>query len=78
MRPSDADYAEWLAMPVTEYVLKALTTMAEAQATLWAEKAWEGNLDPVFLNEARTRADCYRAMAECTLDDWSAVNDPEA
>lgn len=77
MRPSPSEYAEWLTLPVTEYVLQALAKMAASQQSLWAQEAWNGNLTPELHLEARIRADCYNAMAECTLEDWSAVNDPE-
>lgn len=78
MQPNAADYAEWLDLPVTQYVMAALDKMAKAQFDLWAQDAWNGNLESSFHQEAHVRADCYKAMRECTLDDWRAVNDPDA
>lgn len=74
-QPSEDDYKEWLGHPVTEWVLGRLLLQAEQQKELWAEMAWQGNLDPLLHREALVRADCYKAIAESTYEDLHDTED---
>lgn len=50
---------------------------AAQQRDKWAGLAWDGDLNPLLLNEARVRADCYGAIAGSSFDDWKAIDDTE-
>lgn len=78
MQPDAKDFAEWLDHPVTEWVFACMRKQAEAQQTKWAEMAWQGDLDPMLLKEAKVRADCYLALPESAFEDWKAIDDSEA
>lgn len=78
MQPSEADFAEWLQLPVTEYVMQAMRTLAQREMEAWQAHAWEGNLDPLTLNEARAMVKVSNTLTGNTLDDWKAINDPDA
>jgi hypothetical protein len=77
VQPDEEDYRDWLGHPVTEWVVACMNKQAAAQKAKWAEMAWEGDLDPLLLNEARVRADCYLALPESSFADWKAINDTE-
>jgi hypothetical protein len=64
------EFAAWLADPVTVVVLKAHADVAEQQKQGWLDASWDGqNPDPLLLTELKTRADAYRAIAECSYED---------
>jgi len=75
MQPSREDFAEWMQMPVTEWIFGLIARFSARQKELWSEQAWDGNLDPVLLAEARTRADSYASLSESTYEDWLAIDD---
>lgn len=77
MQPDGEMFTEWMGHPVTEWVIACMEKIAREQQALWLAKAWEGDLDPLFLNEARTRTDCYRCIAESVFEDWKAIDDSE-
>ena len=76
-RPDEKEFRDWLGHPVTEWVLACVEKHAGALKDKWAEKAWQGDLDPLLLNEARVRADCYLALADSAFEDWKAIDDSE-
>ena len=82
MRVSRDDFEAWKANPMTEWVMAALQTAAEAQRLKWAHLTWEQGSppDPMTLLELRTRADSYRALSETTFEGWCEINgdNPEA
>jgi len=77
VQPDEADFKEWLAGPVTEWVIACMRKAAARQQAEWLALAWGGNLDPLLLNEARVRADCYLAIPDCSFEDWKAIDDTE-
>ena len=72
------DFDEWLQLPVTQYVMAAMQTLAEREMEAWQGQAWEGNLDPLALHTARARVEVCNTFTGNTFDDWKAINDPEA
>ena len=76
--PDDKDFDEWLSLPITQYVMAAMQTLAEREMIAWQEQAWEGNLDPLALHTARARVEVSNTFTGNTFDDWRVVNDPEA
>jgi hypothetical protein len=67
---SAEEFAAWRDDPVTQIVLKAHLEMAEKQREGWAKASWDaGTVDPLLLTELKTRADAYRAIAECSYED---------
>lgn len=78
MQPDPKDFAEWLQLPVTEYVMRAMQTLAQREMEAWQAHAWEGNLDPMTLHEARALVKISNTFTDNTLDDWKAINDPES
>lgn len=78
MQPDKNDFAEWLQMPVTEWVLALCGKFSEQQKDRAATIMWDsGQADQAVLSEARLRADCYMALAQSTYDDWKAIDDSE-
>jgi len=75
MQPSREDFDEWRQMPVTEWIFDLIANFGDRQKALWSEQAWKGNLDPVLLAEAKTRADSYASLSETTYEDWLAIDD---
>lgn len=78
MQLDPKDFAEWLTLPATEYVMQAMQALAEREMQAWQEQAWEGNLDPLTLHEARAAVKISNTFTNNTFDDWKAINDPEA
>lgn len=72
------DFAEWLQLPVTEYVMAAMRTLAEREMQAWQGHAWEGNLDALTLHAARSRVEVSNTFTGNTFEDWKAINDPDA
>lgn len=75
--PDAKDFDEWLSLPITQYVMAAMQTLAEREMAAWQEQAWEGNLDPLALHTARARVEVSNTFTGNTFDDWRVVNDPE-
>lgn len=78
MQPDEQQFRDWLGHPVTEWVFACMRKQADAQKSKWSELAWDGNLEPLLLNEAKVRADCYRALPDSAFEDWKAIDDSEA
>ena len=78
MQPDTKDFDEWLQLPVTQYVMAAMQTLAEREMNAWQGLAWEGNLDPLALHTARARVEVSNTFTGNTLDDWKVINDSEA
>lgn len=74
---NEKDFAEWQALPVTQYVMAAMQALAEREMQAWQGQAWEGNLDPLALHSARARVEVSNTFTGNTFDDWKAINDPE-
>jgi len=76
--PSDEEFEAWRDHPITQFVMEAYRRMAEEQKAAWVDGSWEaGDANPEMLIELRTRADAYRSMSECVLDDFAATVKPE-
>ena len=76
--PSDEEFEAWRDHPITQFVMEAYRRMAAEQKAAWVEGSWEaGDANPDMLIELRTRADAYRSMSECVLDDFAATVKPE-
>lgn len=76
MSVSKEEFADWQQHPVTEFVLKQMKAWAEVQQSEWAAIAWQkGEIDPLLLCEARTRADCYNEIPDSSLADWLAIEE---
>lgn len=78
MQLNEADFAEWLQLPVTEWVMAAMQSLAEREMNAWQAQAWEGNLDPLALHHARARVEVSNTFTGNTFHDWKAINDPDA
>jgi hypothetical protein len=78
MHPDDKDFAEWLQLPVTQYVMAAMQALAEREMQAWQDCAWEGNLDPLALHTARARVEVSNEFIGNSFGDWKAINDPES
>lgn len=85
--PSLEDHQIWLENPVTQWVLRALQTAAEAQRQEWINQTWgpdlsgePGQCNPLQLVELKTRADAYSAMKEASYDMLVELNgdDPKS
>ncbi len=74
----EKDFAEWLQLPVTEYVMAAMRTLAGREMQAWQSHAWEGNLDPVTLQHARAHVEVSNTFTGNTFEDWKAINDPDS
>lgn len=76
MSVSSEEFADWQQHPVTEYVVGLMRRWAERQQAEWGAQAWDAeNIDPLFLKEAKTRADCYRTIPDSTLEDWQSIEE---
>lgn len=76
MSPSEEDFLAWRDNPVTQWVMRTALKAAEMNKEAWLDASWvQGNCDPQLLNETRTRADAYRALAETTYDKWLELNE---
>lgn len=70
MTISAEEFAAWRIDPVTEWVIAELAKAADAQREAWLEHSWSsGQADPTLLNELKTRADAYSALAELSYED---------
>lgn len=70
---SPEDLEAWKADPLSQWVLKALRTQAEACRSEWVETTWGSQLsgapgaaDQALLIELKARADSYLAVEEAT------------
>lgn len=76
--PTEEEFAAWRDHPVTTFVREAFLKMADTQRQAWLEHTWEtGNCDSYTLCDLRTRADAYKAVAECDLSDLIAAHEVE-
>lgn len=63
-------FEEWLAHPVTEFVLKAMANLAEANKTKWIEQSWDGGLcDPKSLADLKARYEIAKDLSEIKFED---------
>ena len=73
-RVSAEEFASWRDDPVTEWVVAELSRAAEAQKAAWTEHSGDsGQCDPLLLNELKTRADAYRALADLSYEDIAEI-----
>ena len=69
-------FEEWLAHPVTEYVLKRVGEMAEKNKQQWIDRSWgQGICDPQELIDMRARAEAAKDLSEL---EWSDIDDGES
>ncbi len=68
-------FDEWLAHPITEYVLKRVGELAEANKQKWISRSWDqGVCDPAELIDLKARAQAAKDLSELT---WRDVSDEE-
>ena len=66
-------FEEWLAHPVTEYVLKRVAELAELNKQIWIDESWTaGKCDPMVLVELRARAEAAKDLSEL---EWSDIDE---
>ncbi len=64
------DFEQWLAHPVTEYVLKRVGELAEANKQKWISQSWDGGVaDQSVLIDLRARAEAAKDLSEITFED---------
>lgn len=64
------DFARWKEDPVTRAVIDAHIKTAEDNRTAWMKQSWDnGHANQRTLDELRTRADAYLAIAEMRYED---------
>lgn len=74
MPPSRDDFARWRDDHVTRWVFRGLEAEAANQKAEWDGISWgNGKANQAALDELRTRADAYRAMAETTYEGFCEV-----
>lgn len=77
MQLDEKDFAEWASLPMTEYVMRAMQSLAAREMQAWQAMAWRGSLDPLALHSARARVEVSNTFTGNTFHDWKAINDPE-
>jgi hypothetical protein len=79
MPPTAEEFARWRDDGVTQWVMRAVQTAAEQNKAAWMKASWEnGAASPALLQELRTRADAYLALAESPYETWAEWNGDEA
>ena len=68
------DFEAWQENPVTQYVMKALSVVAEEAKSDWQVGAWGGNLRPEYLAETRGRYSAYATILNMTFEGVQFVN----
>lgn len=73
MKIDKENFEEWLAHPVTEYVLKRVGELAEQNKQKWIERSWgQGICDHMELIDLKARAEASRDLSEI---EWSDIDD---
>lgn len=68
---------------MTTWVMAAMASFAGLQRDEWVSRTFDDGADPDprLLAELRARADAYRAIPDCSYEDWmnahGEVADPE-
>ncbi len=63
-------FEEWLANPVTEYVLARVKETAEANKALWIESTWtSGIVNQQMLTDLKARHDAGVDLSEIKFED---------
>ena len=63
------DFAAWAEHPVTQWILSAFGSQADALREGWIEGAWNADrLDPVEKTRAHTRWDILSQVADLTYE----------
>ncbi len=71
-------FDEWLAHPVTEYVLKRVGELAEQNKQKWIDRSWgQGICDPLELIDLKARAEAARDLSELTWSDIDEERKPD-
>ncbi len=66
-------FDEWLAHPVTEYVLGRVGALAEQNKQKWIDRSWGQNVcDPLELIDLKARAEAAKDLSELK---WEDVDD---
>lgn len=69
-------FEEWLAHPVTEYVLKRVGELAEKNKQHWISRSWDqGIYSERELTDLRARAEAAKDLSEL---EWSDIDDGES
>lgn len=67
------DFEAWMAHPVTEYILKRVGELSEANKQKWMDVSWgTGSCDPMVLVELKARSQAAKDLSELTFED---IND---
>jgi hypothetical protein len=76
--PSAEAFEAWLENPVTMWVMRAMSIVAEKNKASWIDASWEaGIVDERLLIETKTRSDAYRALTEASYEDWLSHNETD-
>lgn len=68
-------FEEWLANPVTEFVLAKVRETAEANKALWLSKTWDSGIaNQNELTEFKARYEAGKDLSEL---EWSDIADDE-
>lgn len=66
-------FDEWLAHPVTEYVLKRVGALAEQNKQQWIARSWDqGVCSPSELTDLKARAEAAKDLSELKWEDVSS------
>lgn len=72
-------FDEWLAHPVTEYVLKRVGELAEQNKQKWIDRSWgQGVCDPSELIDLKARAESAKDLSELKYEDLENEDGMEA
>jgi len=67
-------FDEWLAHPVTEYVLKRVGALAEQNKQKWIDRSWGQSIcDPSELIDLKARAEAAKDLSELKYEDIENV-----
>jgi hypothetical protein len=67
--PSREDFAQWLELPVTRFVMAAFRAQAQLCEATWHDQTWEaGIVDPKALTDLKARADTYMALEDSSYE----------
>jgi hypothetical protein len=68
-------FEEWLANPVTEWVLKRVGELAEKNKQQWIDESWgQGICNPSVLIDLKARAEAAKDLSEL---EWKDIDDSE-
>lgn len=69
------DFEQWKDGIITQAILRVVQKKADEAKEEFQESAWNGNLDPVFLNSCRATYEMAMIMAEWSFEAFSAESE---